>query len=270
VIELLRNAARRDFQDVSVLLCDLDDTLTFEGRLLAASFDALEQLEAAGLHIIVVTGRPAGWCDMIARMWPVAAVVGENGAFYFRYDRQRRQMLRRFQRSDEQRRIDQLRLAEIFEGILDKYPHVRLSADQSYRISDYAVDMCEDVAPLGAAEIEDIVAIFTAGGATAKISSIHVNAWIGEFSKLQMSLALLNEVFGVPEEQARKQVVYVGDSPNDEPMFEYFPRSVGVANIKAFLPSMRHHPAWVTEGEGAYGFVELCQVLQSARTDGKE
>lgn len=266
MIELLRNAAKRDFAGASVLLCDLDDTLTFQGRMLAASFTALEQLDAAGMRIIVVTGRPAGWCDMIARMWPVAAVVGENGAFYFRYDRAHRKMLRRFQRSDEQRRVDQQRLAQIFAEIGAKYPHVRLSADQSYRISDYAVDMCEDVDPLQQSEIDDIVAIFTSSGATAKISSIHVNAWIGEFSKLQMSLALLDEVFAIPEREAKGRVVYVGDSPNDEPMFEYFPSSVGVANIKSFLPSMRHHPAWVTDGEGAHGFVELSRMLQAART----
>jgi HAD superfamily hydrolase (TIGR01484 family) len=264
VIELLCNAARRDFEGASVLLCDLDDTLTFEGRMLAASFAALERLDAAGVRIIVVTGRPAGWCDMIARMWPVAAVVGENGAFYFRYDRTERKMLRRFQRNDAERSVDQGRLAQIFAEICTRYPHVRLSADQSYRISDYAVDMCEDVAPLSQAEIDDIVAIFTAGGATAKISSIHVNAWIGEFSKLQMSLALLDEVFAVPERDAKDKVVYVGDSPNDEPMFEFFPRSVGVANVKAFLPSMRHHPAWVTDGAGGHGFVELSQILHGA------
>ena len=265
MIELLRNAARRDFQDTSVLLCDLDDTLTFEGKLLAASFNALERLDAAGLRIIVVTGRPAGWCDMIARMWPVAAVVGENGAFYFRYDRQNRKMLRRFQRSDEQRRIDQQRLAAIFEEILGKYPHVRLSADQSYRISDYAVDMCEDVAPLAPREVEDIVAIFTAGGATAKISSIHVNAWIGEFSKLQMSLALLDEVFGVPEEEVRRQVVYAGDSPNDEPMFAFFPYAVAVANIARFLGDLAHLPGYVTRGDGAEGFAEGVEALLSRR-----
>ncbi|HEU0290571.1 MAG TPA: HAD hydrolase family protein, partial [Burkholderiales bacterium] len=67
------------------VLCDIDDTLTTGGRLTAGAYGAMERLQQAGLPVIPITGRPAGWCDHIARMWPVAAVVGENGAFYFRY-----------------------------------------------------------------------------------------------------------------------------------------------------------------------------------------
>lgn len=246
--------------DVAFVLCDLDDTLTLDGLLPAASYTALEDLGRKGRQVIIVTGRPAGWCDMIARMWPVAAVVGENGAFYFRYDRQAKRMLREFQLSDAQRLADQARLAAIFGKIQAKYPHVRLAADQAYRISDYAVDFCEDVAPLPESTIEDIVRLFEAEGATAKVSSIHVNAWIGDFSKLQMSLSVLGS-FGVDGDEARRRVVYAGDSPNDEPMFAYFPLSVGVANVKAFLPQMRFHPRWITRQPGGLGFAELAALF---------
>ena len=70
------------------IFMDIDDTITTESRLTSDVFLAIEKLTAAGLSVVPITGRPAGWCDMIARMWPVDAVIGENGAFYFRPDRQ--------------------------------------------------------------------------------------------------------------------------------------------------------------------------------------
>jgi HAD superfamily hydrolase (TIGR01484 family) len=259
-MNILDASAAMDLTEVSYVLCDLDDTLTLNGVLPAASYKALEDLGPKGRQVIIVTGRPAGWCDMIARMWPVAAIVGENGAFYFRYDRQAKRMLREFQRPDGQRRADQARLAAIFEKVREKYPHVRLAADQAYRISDYAVDFCEDVAPLPDSVIKDIVRMFEAEGATAKVSSIHVNAWIGDFNKLQMSLSVLRS-FGMDADQARTRVTYAGDSPNDEPMFAYFPLSVGVANVQAFLPAMKAHPRWITRQPGGLGFAELAAIL---------
>jgi HAD superfamily hydrolase (TIGR01484 family) len=255
-MELLDAAAAKELAEASFILCDLDDTLTLDGALPQASYAALENLVRKGRQVIIVTGRPAGWCDMIARLWPVAAVVGENGAFYFRYDQHSRGMTREFQRSAEQRRADQSRLSEIFQQIQRKYPGVRLAADQAFRISDYAVDFCEDVSPLPQSVVSDIVHLFEAHGATAKVSSIHVNAWIGDFSKLQMSLSVL-ESLGLAEREFRRRVAYVGDSPNDEPMFEYFPLSVGVANIRSFLSSMKSHPRWITTQPGGLGFAEL-------------
>jgi HAD superfamily hydrolase (TIGR01484 family) len=259
-MKLLDASAAKELADVSFVLCDLDDTLTLDGVLPSASYKALEDLGRKARQVIVVTGRPAGWCDMIARLWPVAAVVGENGAFYFRYDRQAKRMLREFQRSAEQRQADQIRLAAIFRTIQKKYPDVRLAADQAFRISDYAVDFCEDVAPLPESTIADIVRLFEEAGATAKVSSIHVNAWIGDFSKLQMSLSVLRSL-GLDGDQVRTRVVYAGDSPNDEPMFAYFPLSVGVANIRAFLPAMTAHPRWITARPGGLGFAELEAIM---------
>src|SRR5512139_637866 len=66
------------------LLFDIDETLTTEGKLTAGAYAAMARLKGAGKLVVPITGRPAGWCDEIARMWPVDAVVGENGAFYFR------------------------------------------------------------------------------------------------------------------------------------------------------------------------------------------
>jgi len=212
----------------------------------------------------VVTGRPAGWCDLIARLWPVAAVVGENGAFYYAYDRDARKMRRVYQRPAEQRARDRERLETIWQQVSRDHPGAELSADQPYRVSDYAIDFCEDVDRLPDEEVAEIARAFEAAGATAKLSSIHVNTWIGSFSKREMSLRLLSERFGLSEAEALEQVVYVGDSPNDEPMFAFFPHSVGVANLKPFLNRLKSPPAWGTAEPGGDGFAELAaRILAS-------
>src|SRR5258707_4262848 len=63
---------------IRFVLLDIDDTLTTDGRLSAAAYGALEDLSRRGLRLIPVTGRPAGWCDLIARFWPVDAVRSEE------------------------------------------------------------------------------------------------------------------------------------------------------------------------------------------------
>ena len=86
-------AIRRNVRGV---LADIDDTITTHGHLTPEAYHALARLRAAGKLVIPITGRPAGWCDHIARMWPVDAVVGENGALFMRYDNTRRKLVRRF------------------------------------------------------------------------------------------------------------------------------------------------------------------------------
>ncbi len=257
----LSSAPPNAFADVDFILTDLDDTVTLDGRLPAASYAALEDLETAGKHVVIVTGRPAGWCDLLARFFPVSAVVGENGAFYFRYDRKMRTMHRAFQRTDAERALDRTRLTEIYTGILARYPNLRLSTDQAYRISDVAVDFCEDVERLDDSTIAGVVRMFEAAGATAKVSSIHVNAWIGNFSKLEMSLRLLQDEFSLSSSKAIDRVLYVGDSPNDEPMFAHFRHTVGVANLSPFISHLRILPAWITAQPGGLGFSELALRL---------
>ena len=132
---------------IRFLLLDIDDTLTTDGRLTAAAYAALERLSQRGLRVIPVTGRPAGWCDLIARFWPVDAVVGENGAFWFRYDLERRTMIRRFWLSEEERTAARERLDRLGHEILTAVPGARLAADQPYRVADLAIDYCEDAGP---------------------------------------------------------------------------------------------------------------------------
>jgi HAD superfamily hydrolase (TIGR01484 family) len=251
-------AARRAIRGV---LADIDDTITSHGKLTAAAYDAMERLSAAGLLVIPITGRPAGWCDHIARMWPVAAVVGENGAFYMRYDSARRHLLRRFLASDAARAANRARLAAIGERILAAIPGTALASDQQYRETDLAIDFCEDVPALPRQAIDRIVGMMEAEGMTAKVSSIHVNGWFGQYDKLGMTATLMAEQFGIDLAAGREQFVFAGDSPNDAPMFAYFPYSVGVANVRPFLDRIAIPPVLVTAAEAGAGFVELADFL---------
>jgi hypothetical protein len=248
---------------IRFVLLDIDDTLTTEGRLSAAAYAALERLTQHGPHVIPVTGRPAGWCDMIARFWPVDAVIGENGAFYFRYDHQARTMTRRFWLADEEREAAGRRLARLGDEIVTAVPGAHIAADQPYRSADLAIDFAEDTGPLPPQEVDRIVGMMQAAGASAKISSIHVNGWFGDWDKLAMTRRLFREVYDIELDREREIATFIGDSPNDEPMFAFFPHSVAVANIRPFLPRLKALPAYVTDAAAGDGFVEFAAMLLS-------
>ena len=247
------------------VLTDIDDTLTSDGRLTATAYNALEALHAAGLKVVPVTGRPAGWCDHIARMWPVDAVVGENGAFWMRYDctaKKLRTVCAGQVPADRQMRIDALA-----REILAAVPGCALASDQFCRIADLAVDFREDVAPLPLSAVDAIVRQMEAAGMQAKVSSIHVNGWFGDYDKLSTTRRLLAEEFGLDVETpaGRMRWTFVGDSPNDAPMFAYFPNAVGVANVRDFADRLTAAPRYITRNRSGAGFVELAKHLLAAR-----
>src|SRR5262245_63351421 len=184
-------------RSIRAVLTDIDDTLTDDGKLTARAYGALERLKQAGLVVVPVTGRPAGWCDMIARFWPVAAVVGENGALYFRYDHGKRAMRRTYADDAATRARNRERLAAIGNEIVKAVPGCAVAADQPYREADLAIDYREDVASLPPDAVERIVALMQARGLTAKVSSIHVNGWFGAYDKLTMAKRLMRDEFGV-------------------------------------------------------------------------
>jgi HAD superfamily hydrolase (TIGR01484 family) len=260
----LDKISQDEFANVRVVLTDIDDTLTLHGRLPACAYEALEKLHDAGFHVVPITGRPAGWCDHIARMWPVDAVVGENGAFYFQYDSADKKMRRVYAQSQTERKHNAEVLQKIAADILLKYPGTAIAADQAYREIDVAIDFAEDVKPLSLFVAQQIADEFAVRGATAKVSSIHVNAWIGAHDKLTMSLRMLKELFDIDGLFNSEKIAYVGDSPNDAPMFGHFPLSVGVANIKPFANLMQHLPRYVTRGEGGQGFAEFAEKIMTS------
>lgn len=260
----LANFAEADRGQVRGVLFDIDDTLTSDGRLTASAYGALESLRASGLITVPITGRPAGWCDHIARMWPVDAVVGENGAFYFRYLRESRRMVARHHHDEAARAENRRKLDRLRTRILAEVPGCAIASDQPYREADLAIDFCEDVTPLPPTQVARIVALFEEAGARAKVSSIHVNGWFGDYDKLSMTKRLFAEQFDVDLDTDQALFVFVGDSPNDAPMFGYFEHAVGVANIQAFAGKLDAAPAYVTENVSGAGFSELAAFLLSA------
>lgn len=246
---------------IKFLFTDIDDTLTNHGQLGPEAYSALWKLKSHGIKVIPVTGRPAGWCEMIARMWPVAGVVGENGGFYFRYDEKRKKMKRSFvfdfnEQDDNRRKLDLIR-----DEVLREVPGCAIASDQFCRLMDLAVDFCEDVAPLPPEAIEKIVSIFQKHQAQAKVSSIHVNGWFGDYDKLSQVIQILAAEFNTSAEEALPISAFVGDSPNDEPMFVFFPNSFGVANVMHFRSQMKFMPRFVADESGGKGFAQITEQI---------
>ncbi len=245
------------------VFCDIDDTLTWEGRLVPEAFVALSRLQAAGLRVVPITGRPGGWVDHIARMWPVDGVVGENGGLWF-FHRDGR-LHRRFLQGAGERAENRLRLTALGDWIVHHVAGSALASDQPYRELDLAIDFCEDVPHLGERGIDAIVAAFEHAGATCKVSSIHVNGWYGTFDKLTGCRRIVKELWHEDLDEVAHQYAFLGDSANDEPMFGYFPCSIGVANVADFLHRMDQHPTWITAEPGGHGFATAIDGLLEGR-----
>ncbi len=244
---------------IKYIFTDIDDTLTSHGRLQSNAYNALWKLYDGGFKIIPVTGRPAGWCEMIARFWPVHGVIGENGGFYFNY--KNKQMTRYFFNTKEERLKNQQKLNNIKDEVLKLVPNAAVASDQFTRLMDLAIDFCEDVSPLNESEIKKIVSIYKKHGSTVKVSSIHVNGWFGDYNKISMIKDFCLKELGFNFNKISPHALFIGDSPNDEPSFKDFKYSIGVANIKKTMPKLKFKPTWVTTLNGGDGFCEVANML---------
>jgi hydroxymethylpyrimidine pyrophosphatase-like HAD family hydrolase len=163
---------------------------------------------------------------------------------------------RRFLQDAETRQLNRARLERLGLAILAAVPGTALASDQPYRDLDLAIDFCEDVPRLDAQAVDAIVAEFRNAGATCKVSSIHVNGWYGAFDKLTGIRHLLRDLWQEDLDEVIGDYAFFGDSANDEPLFEAFPLSIGVANVADFLDRMDAHPKWVTAAVGGHGFAD--------------
>ncbi len=253
---------------LAAVFTDIDGTLTDpQGRIPAAVFTAMEAARQAGLGVVPVTGRPAGWCDLIARTWPVDGVSGENGGLYCRRaDTHGEAMTRVYVQDEATRTQNRTRLQALADEVLTRHPGAGLASDQGYREFDLAVDFCEDVAALPEDEIDSIVAQLQAAGCTVKVSNIHVNAWFGHFDKAGMCIRYAADRWGWDIAAADGQkVVFFGDSPNDAPLFALFELAIGVAGVRRMADRIDPLPAYCTRGEGAAGFVAGIEHILALR-----
>ena len=245
---------------------DIDDTFSTQGKIRSNAYRALWGLRESGLRVVPLTGRSAGWCDHIARMWPVDGVVGENGAFYFWFDESERKLNRRFLDPEDVRAEKRQRLKRSRDEILASVPGTAMASDQPYRETDLAIDYCEDVTPLEREAVDHICEVFQKHGAFCKVSSIHVNGWFGNYDKLGMTKNLSQERWGLDLDAKKERFLFCGDSPNDEPMFQYFPYTAGVKNVLRFVDRMEYSPTFVASHEGGEGFAEIAETIRQHRS----
>ena len=244
------------------LLTDVDDTLTRDGAIEPEAEAALHALARAGVPVIAITGRPAGWSEPFARAWPVAAIVAENGGVMLRRDAAPGSLRRDFATDAATRDLHTRRLQACAEAVLAEVPAARLATDSAGRLTDIAIDHSE-FNHLDEAQIAQVVAVMQRHGLTATVSSIHVNGWLGRHSKWTAAQWAVQQVMGLAFEPA--DWLFVGDSTNDQLMFERIPLSVGVANIARFLPQLAVFPRFVCAGERGVGFAQVAAAVLAAR-----
>jgi HAD superfamily hydrolase (TIGR01484 family) len=243
---------------------DIDDTLTTDGTITPDALHALAQLKAAGLHVIPVTGRPVGWSEPFARTWPVNAIVAENGAVALVRQPESQGLNKLYQQDLATRALNFTRMHQVAQRVLRELPGVRLAQDSAGRETDIAIDHSEftQLAPEHTARV---VQIMQSEGMNATVSSIHINGWFGAHNKWAGARWIVRELLGRDLDAEIERWVYVGDSTNDQLMFEHFPHSVGVANIRRFEAELTHRPRYITRGERGAGFAEVARTVLAAR-----
>lgn len=259
---------------------DIDDTLTTAGAITPDALQALADLRAAGLHVIPITGRPVGWSEPFALSWPVDAIVAENGAVALSRPRrpeenkdqtslnplpnQRIALSKRYQQDAATRAANFARMQQVARRVLHEVPGTTLAEDSPGRETDIAIDHSE-FTHLPPEQIAQVVQIMQAEGMCATVSSIHINGWFGAHNKLEGARWILRELLGRELDAEIARWVYVGDSTNDQLMFQHFPFSVGVANIRRFEAELTHQPRFITRGERGAGFAEVARALLAVR-----
>ena len=254
------------------VLTDIDDTLTTDGAITPDALQALRDLKAAGLAVIAITGRPVGWSEPFAQSWPVNAIVAENGAVALinnaqiglRRNEYKREALSKIYLQDETtRQANMLRMHQLAQRVLAEVPGACLAEDSSGRETDIAIDHSE-FQHLSTAQIAQVCAILASGGMRATVSSIHINGWFGEHNKWEGARWVVQTLFGRALEAELERWVYIGDSTNDQRMFEAMPQTVGVANIRRFAADLAFKPQYLTENERGAGFAELAEAVLAA------
>ena len=263
-----------DRRQIIGVFTDIDDTLTTDGAITADALDALARLKTAGMHVVPITGRPVGWSEPFAESWPVDAIVAENGAVALvrraiQNEKGREStpdgagmLSKLYQQHAETRSANYRRMQQVVARVLREVPGATVSQDSPGRETDIAIDHSE-FSHLPPGQIARVVQIMQSEGMTATVSSIHINGWYGAHNKLDGARWIVRELWGRDLDAEIGRWVYVGDSTNDQLMFEAFPHSVGVANIARFLPELKNKPRYVTRGVRGAGFAEVAGLLCS-------
>jgi HAD superfamily hydrolase (TIGR01484 family) len=242
---------------------DIDDTVTKHGVLEQSAYAALCDLARAGLKLIAVTGRPLGFAEVIARMWPVDVAVGENGAGFIA--RAEHGLTLGYWDDAALRAIQRERLAEIRAQVALHMPHVKVSSDNWARRCDLAFDVGEEE-QLSRADVNRLVTLLREQGANTTVSSVHAHAQLSDHDKAQGVARAAAAVLALTAEQTRERFLFVGDSGNDAAAFAWFRHTAGVANVVRFLDRLSVPPGFIAEGECGEGFAEIARTVLSKRS----
>lgn len=259
-------------QRIVGVLTDIDDTLTTDGAITPDALQSLRDLKAAGLAVIAITGRPVGWSEPFAQSWPVDAIVAENGSVALinnaqiglqRNGYQREALSKIYLQDAATRQVNMLRMQQLAQRVLAEVPGACLAEDSAGRETDIAIDHSE-FQHLNTAQIAQVCAILESGGMRVTVSSIHINGWFGEHNKWEGARWIVQTLFGRALEAELERWVYIGDSTNDQRMFEAMPQTVGVANIRRFAADLVFKPQYLTKNERGAGFAELAEAVLAA------
>ena len=244
------------------LVFDIDDTVTRNGVLEPGAYSAMHRLAGAGFELVAVTGRPLGWTDVIARIWPVRVAVGENGAGWTWVDEAGTH--EGYYCNEGERAKQATLLDAVRSRVAIEMPHVQTTNDHRHRRCDLAFDVGESQS-LPRAEIDSLVELIESLGARSSVSTVHAHAVPGDWDKADGVARALRQVLDLDIETELERWVFVGDSGNDAAAFAHFPNSVGVANVREHLDRLPVSPRYVTDGDRGRGFAELASHLLDGR-----
>ena len=272
-----------DRRQITGVFTDIDDTLTTRGVITPDALQALADLRAAGLRVIAVTGRHIGWCERLARgdaaqgiaPWSLDALLAENGALALipvnlnkvaslPPDSKGEKPLKIYQQTGTERAANTARMQQVALRVLREVPQARLAQDLGGRETDLAFDYNERH-HLTRAEVQQVLAILHDERMHTSVSSIHIHGCLGDFNKWQGACWLVQQLYGRELASELAHWVFVGDSGNDQAMFEHLRHSVGVANIRHGAASLTHLPRYITASERGAGFAEVAQAILQAR-----
>lgn len=258
----LRPLREADLSRVEAVFTDVDGTLTTKGKLTSGTLRAIEWLNAVNVPVVLVSGRPSGWGEAWVRQWPVAGAIMENGALHYAWRGSK--LEKSFDQPEKQRLVHRKQLAAHVQAALKAVPGAQLSSDSSATEVDLAIDYAEDAA-LGPEAADALENFLHKRGVTAVRSSVHVNCWLGDFDKLKAVKRFVRTEWKKTVARDDERYVYVGDSFNDAPMFRAFSLSVGVANVKDVLATLKDSPKFVTRAREGKGFGEVADAIVRAR-----
>lgn len=262
-MSLLSEAPAELFGSIKFVLAGMDETLASRGRVAAATYHALEHLRADGVVVLLVTDASAGWCDQMARTWPVDGVIGESGGLFVHRQLNGHDVMRHYFLAPSERVLARAQLARIEQSVQQDAPWALHAEDRPLRLTSVAYRLPQD--PERSIELE---VILRRAGAQVLRNNLWVLGWVGAYDRLAMLLRVLSETYALDAKVDGDRVLYCGDPVNDASIFGFFRHTVGVSTVRDPLAVLSAEPRWVTRGPGGTGLVEAAQAVISARLGG--